>query len=144
MLMYAYSLCRSWAIAEELVQNTFVKAFLIPDLECTNIKSWIIKVMRNEYIDMIRKNKRLVSIDNYPLHTDDSTLSNMIIKDRFKIVSEEIRKLPDKYRQVIEMSAYMKMTDREIALVLNTSEENVRQIRSRGRKKLKENIKEIY
>ena len=143
MLMYAYSLCRNWSVAEELVQNTFLKAFLVPDIENYNIKCWMIKVMRNEYIDMVRKNRRIVYMEDKELSSKDDILSNIVIKDRFKYVSDEIRRLPYKYRKVMEMSVYMNMTDSKIASLMGTTEENIRQIRFRARKKLKERLKDV-
>ena len=65
---YAMVLTRNHAEAEDLVQETYVRALqamsrLRPD---SNIKSWLFKILRNVWLNQLRKLRtgpRIVSVD---------------------------------------------------------------------------------
>ena len=60
LFLYLYSLCKSRETAEDLMQETFVKALLsLPDGHA-NVRAWLYMVARNLYYDMCRKRKREV------------------------------------------------------------------------------------
>ena len=62
LYLYALSLTGNPQDAEDLLQETFVKAFL--SYESTgSIKSWLIIVLRNEFYNLMRKRKREVYED---------------------------------------------------------------------------------
>ena len=57
LYLYALSLTGNTQDAEDLLQETFVKAFL--SYEATgSIKYWLITVLRNEFYNLMRKRKR--------------------------------------------------------------------------------------
>ena len=52
LFLYLYSLCKSRETAEDLMQETFVKALLsLPDGHA-NVRAWLYMVARNLYYDM--------------------------------------------------------------------------------------------
>ena len=53
-----------------------------------------------------------------------------------------IQKLPSVMKEILIESVYLHMSDEEIASLHHTTQENVRQIRSRAKKKLIEFMKE--
>lgn len=64
---YALYLSRNEQAAQDLVSQTYLKAFIyLPD-HITQIKSWLLRVCRNLYFDEIRKQKRRtrVSLDTF-------------------------------------------------------------------------------
>ena len=66
LYLYALSLCRNQDDAEDLVQSTFLKAFLSYE-EGGSIRYWLTKVLQNEYYNLYQRRKRLVSEGKYPL-----------------------------------------------------------------------------
>ena len=60
LYLYALSLARNKDDAEDLLQETFVKAFLSYE-GGSGIKYWLITVLRNEFYSVQRKRKREVS-----------------------------------------------------------------------------------
>ena len=55
LFLYLYSLCKSRETAEDLMQETFVKALLsLPDGHA-NVRAWLYMVARNLYYDMCRR-----------------------------------------------------------------------------------------
>ena len=147
LYLYALSLTGNPLDAEDLLQETFVKAFL--SYEATgSIKSWLIVVLRNEYYNLVRKRKREV-YENEKLSLEKEAfcesdlLDNIIHNEERKQLYLAIRKLPVSMREILIESVYLNMKDEEIALLHQTSQANVRQIRSRAKKKLIEFMKEV-
>lgn len=146
LYLYALSLTGNPQDAEDLLQETFVKAFL--SYEATgSIKSWLIVVLKNEFLNLLRKRKRevhessLFSLENTGSY-EDNLLDNIIQNEERKQLYFAIQKLPITMREILIESVYLNMRDEEIALLHRTSQENVRQIRSRAKKKLIEFMKE--
>ncbi|MBR5566154.1 MAG: RNA polymerase sigma factor [Roseburia sp.] len=147
LYLYALSLTGNPQDAEDLVQETVVKAFL--SYEATgSIKSWLIIVLRNEFLNLMRKRKREVyenpslSLDNKASYEFD-LLDNIIQNEERMQLYLAIRKLPITMQEILIESVYLNMRDEEIALLHRTSQENVRQIRSRAKKKIIEFMKEV-
>lgn len=147
LYLYALSLTGNPEDAEDLLQETFVKAFL--SYEATgSIKSWLIIVLRNEFYNLMRKRKwevyenESLSLENKAFYESD-VLDNIIQNEERKQLYLAIRKLPIAMQEILIESVYLNMQDEEIALLHHTSQENVRQIRSRAKKKLIEFMKEV-
>ena len=62
---YAYTMLHSHALAEEAVQETFVRALssLDPDRGDRSVKTWLFVTVRNHCIDVLRKESRNVGED---------------------------------------------------------------------------------
>ena len=148
LYLYALSLTGNPQDAEDLLQETFVKAFL--SYESTgSIKSWLIIVLRNEFYNLMRKRKREVyeDITSYLMDkvSDESdVLDTLIQNEERKQLYLAIRKLPVSMREILMESIYFQLKDDEIASLHQMSQENVRQIRSRAKKKLIEFMKEEH
>lgn len=65
ILLYLYSLCRSWDMAEDLMQETFEKALLSLSDNHTNMRAWLYLVARNLCFNAIKKEKRHISIEDF-------------------------------------------------------------------------------
>lgn len=146
LYLYALSLTGNTQDAEDLLQETFVKAFL--SYEATgSIKYWLIKVLRNEFYNLMRKRKResldgeQATLDKIVLFESD-VLDKIIENDDRRQLYFAIRALPITMREVLMESIYLHMKDDEIATLHHLTPENVRQIRSRAKKKLIEMLKE--
>ena len=148
LYLYALSLTGNPQDAEDLLQETFVKAFL--SYESTgSIKSWLIIVLRNEFYNLMRKRKREVYEDTTfylmdKVSDEFNILDTLIQNEERKQLYLAIRKLPVSMREILMESIYFHMRDEEIALLHQMSQENVRQIRSRAKKKLIEFMKEEH
>ena len=140
LYLYALSLTGNPQDAEDLLQETFVKAFLSYKVT-GSIKSWLIIVLRNEFYNLMRKRKREVYEDvhltlNEKASYESDLLDRVIQNEERKQLYFAIQNLPIPMREILIESVYLNMKDEEIALLHQTSQENVRQIRSRARKKL--------
>lgn len=145
LYLYALSLTGSQQDAEDLLQETFVKAYLSYK-DTGSIKYWLITVLRNEFLNLQRKRKKEVldEGENYLSHraSEENILANLIDQEERRQLFCEIQKLPAQMRDVLMESVYFHMKDEEISKLHGISCENVRKIRSRARQKLIERIKE--
>ena len=60
--LYLYSLCKNSSLAEDLLQETFLKALLsLPD-DHTNMRAWLYLVARNLFFNYYRREKEKVPL----------------------------------------------------------------------------------
>ena len=122
--------------AEDAVQNAFLqvikhfeKIFTIP---CEELPFWIISIVKNESLMVLRKRCRTVPLEDWSAFeksADEVTGYNELV--------ELFRNLPETYRAVLEMKLLVGYTDKEIAKHLNISETAVSSRASRGRELLR-------
>ena len=141
-VLSVYRLCFSYlknvTDTEDIVQETFVKAFM-RDKAFENErheKGWLIMTAGNMCKDLLshwwRKNRNL---DNY---------ETLQAKAGFDIDETfiEIMKLPPKYKTVIYMYYYEEYSTREISEILKKNKSTVCSMLKRGREILKERLGE--
>lgn len=59
MLSYARRVCRNTAQAEDLVQDTFVRAMTAwAEFDGRNVKAWLFKILRNHFVSELRNARR--------------------------------------------------------------------------------------
>lgn len=134
LFIYAFSLTQNKEDAEDLVANTFVKALL--SFEEGNIKSWLYIVLRNEFMNMYKKRKCLVS---YDFENTEGTLAVIqdFIKSEEKIwLYQKINELPQREKEIMLLSLQSDFDDQTISHIMKMSIENVRVIRHRVKRKL--------
>lgn len=146
MFLYALSLTNNVQDAEDLLQETFVKAFLSYE-RTGSLKAWLVKVLKNEFISMMRKRKReILSGDNHPILNEKSgeegIPEQLIQEEERRQLFLAIQKLPLKSKEILIESIYFHLDDEQIAKEHHITRENVRKIRSRAKQKLLQIIKE--
>jgi RNA polymerase sigma-70 factor, ECF subfamily len=147
---YAMSLTRNKAEAEDLVQETYLRAMnafgrLRPD---SNLKSWLFTILRNIRLNQIRgglDKSSVVEIDE-PAGTrqqfEDKSVKDPLFLYLSKVKKADVRaaieKLPDLYREIIVLREFEELSYEEIAEVLGCPPGTVMSRLSRARDKLKD------
>lgn len=138
LFLYAYSLTHHIHDAEDLVSETFIKAFLSYEENSGNIKNWLLVVLKNLFINEYKKKKRYV---DYPIESIGNTyeiLKNIIHDDRKRWMYSKIYELKEPSQSIILLQIQFGLNDKEIAEYLHLSVDAVRTIRYRTKKHLKE------
>ena len=106
-------------------------------------------ICRNLAIDKTRRmanNNQSLDDDSGPEHADRSYNANpeeqTMQHDRLQIVRDLINKLPEKQRTVIQLRDFEGKTYKEIALIMNVSEEQVKVNLFRARQTIKQRYSE--
>jgi RNA polymerase sigma-70 factor (ECF subfamily) len=145
LYLYALSLTKSRQDAEDLLQETFTKACLSYQAG-GSLKAWLITVLRNEFFNLQRRRKKELLDDGETVlnHVPacDDPLDTIILQEERRMLFRAIQQLPPGMKTVLMESVYFQMKDDEIAALHGRTAENIRQIRSRAKKKLLELLKE--
>lgn len=137
----AFSICKNAHDAEDVVQDTFIK-YLTKNTDFASkehIKAWLLRVAINTAKNKVTSffRREVVPIDDYMQNIE---MPNEKAEDLFAAVMA----LPLKYRVVIHLFYYEDYSVKEIADILNISRDNVKTRLTRGRKQLKERLKEEW
>lgn len=130
LCVYAYNLTNDYDLAEDVVQNVFIKTWkhrlkLKPDF---SIKSFLYRSVYNEFIDQYRKRKYVLPLEKKYIDAlstlvedeDEKSLEKLIA-----MVKREIDNLPPKCKQTFLLSKQDGLTNIEIAEYLNISIKSV-------------------
>lgn len=115
-------------LVQEIFTNLWIKsADINPD---TNIAGYLYVSARNKVINMIRHNKvkkdYLSSLSRFVLESDPSIFEQLDEIDLSTTIEKEIQNLPDKMREVFELSRKKYLSHKEIALELHISDKTVK------------------
>ena len=138
LMVIACSYTHDKNLAEDIVQNTFLKAMLSYKKRGSFL-AWCCTVMRNEFYDSCRHNKHFADVSIAELDISEGTdlVREYIEGEERAQLAAMIAALPLRQREVMLRYVYAQDSDEEIAAALETSRDNVRQIRSRAVKALK-------
>ena len=131
------------AEAEDIVQDTLIKVWNRRDdwAQMDNIEAYSMTVCRNLALDRIeRADNRTASLDDNGTERPDtasSPLERTAQLDRIEIVRSLIDSLPEKQRSCIQLRDFEGRTYKEIARVLDISEEQVKVNIFRARQTIK-------
>lgn len=139
LLLYAFSLCKDYHTAEDLVSDTFFKAMMSLDIESLYIKFWLFRVCKNLFVDRVRQDKKMIKLNAFDDMeiTEETPLDKLIYNEENKQLYRVVMNLRPSYREIIILFYYCDMSLREIAKSTGLKENNVRVLLFRARKKLK-------
>jgi RNA polymerase sigma-70 factor (ECF subfamily) len=148
----ALRMTRNPADAEDLVQETYLKAYRYYDKfeEGTNFKAWLFKIMKNTFINNYRKRQQAPALSDFaeieesfenqvnedaarPMkNPEEELLENVLDED----VQKALDKLPPDYRMVVILADLEGFSYKEIAEILEVPVGTVMSRLYRGRRLL--------
>ena len=151
---FAYHLTYNQEDADDLVQETYLKAYRFIDKydEGTNAKAWLFKILKNAYINEYRKRvKQPTKVDYEEIvayhDTDDDRISGYSdLREEIFLhmmgdeVTSAINSLPLDFRTVILLCDIEGFTYEEIASIIDVPIGTVRSRLFRARNLLKEKL----
>ncbi|XCB30710.1 sigma-70 family RNA polymerase sigma factor [Arcanobacterium hippocoleae] len=154
----ALQLTRKPQDAEDLVQDTYLKAFAAfhQYKPGTNIKAWLYRILHNTFISNYRKSQRRpqeasgAEIEDWQEYKAASHhpigLESAEVQALENLPNEEIRqafaKLPEDRRQVVHLADIEGFSYQEIAEIMGTPIGTVMSRLNRGRKQLREILRD--
>lgn len=143
LYFYLYGLCHNHAVAEDLVQDTFLKAFLTLQDEHPNFRAWLYMVARNLFLDYIRKESHVTEIVENKIESNSAFVDMLIADEMCSILYQAIGDLEPRKREILLLQYFSKLPQREIAEVIGISPEYVRVLSSRAKRDLKRRMEEL-
>jgi RNA polymerase sigma-70 factor, ECF subfamily len=155
LLNYANYLTGDKAAAEDLLQETYLKAYRFFEKfdEGTNAKAWLYRIMRNTYINEYRRVKRIPDVVQYdeqlsPYQMNASVLGSVdelrerIDRETFgDEIAGAIGGLPEKFKSVVILRDVENLPYEEIAEALEIPVGTVRSRLHRARAMLFEKLR---
>ena len=127
---YAYYLTGNRADAEDLVSDAFVRAILSWS-ETGSLRAWLFRVVKNRFIDLTRKRKRIAEVpEDYLLNLPAPDRLQAIEEERLWLF-EELRQMKNDDQELMVLTLYSGLNDTEIASQLGITPENLRVRRHR-------------
>ena len=146
----AMRLTRNPADAEDLVQETYVKAFRFSDQfeRGTNLKAWLHTILHNTFLNMRRQASRNpVAVDSETVersaqdHVRIETPEQILMRDTLSVdLQRAIDSLPEVFRQAVWLRDVEEFSYAEIAEMLSVARGTVMSRISRGRRMLYEQL----
>lgn len=140
LYLYLYSLCKNESLAEDLLQETFLKALLsLPD-EHTNMRAWLYLVARNLFFNYYHREKEKVPLEEAEQMQDTGTqeaLDGILKEEKNKILYRAMNSLERRKREILLMQYFGGLSQKEIAAILKITPENVRVLSYRAKRELR-------
>jgi RNA polymerase sigma-70 factor (ECF subfamily) len=152
---YAMVLTRNRAQAEDLVQETYVRALGAAGRlrENSNVRGWLFTILRNLWFNELRKRRSapaIVEMDGDD-HTADSLVGNardaheiFVSNEDSDIVRSAINDLPVEFREIILLREFEELSYQEIAGVLGCPAGTVMSRLGRARAKLRRALADMW
>jgi len=122
---YANFLVKDYHIASDLVQDTFIKAYINLNGFNTDksFSSWIYRILHNEAMNLIKRNKKSTTFSDYGMTGDeisvkfstDKTIDSNLLKDSVKKCTS---KVSVKYQEVLALYYFDHLKYDEISDIL--------------------------
>lgn len=138
---YAYWLVHDKEVAEDIVQETFLRAWKSLDslLEQSKAKSWLITILRRENARRFeRKQFNLVDIDDHQVEDEQGMSTEATMEQQ--LIRRQIMKLSPEYREPLLLQVVAGFSGEEIASILTLNKNTVMTRLFRARNQLKDNL----
>ena len=141
----AYSWCHAADIADDLVQDTVIKAMRNASSlrDINKMNSWLFTILANCWRDYLRRQKPTDDIDECIFTDDDSPELAQERQNITDIVQQAVAGLPQGQRQVLSLVDLEGFSYAEVAEILGVPAGTVMSRLNRARKALSEQLLEL-
>ncbi len=159
MLSFMYRMARNSSVAEELVQETFLRVYRSRATYNAEAKfsTWLYRIATNLAVNHARDTKYekpelTVNLDEPDCETGqmpdlaDKALSaeqTLLRRERLAAIRQHVHNLPERQRMAVLMHKYQGMDYRQIAEVLKLSESATKSLLFRAYETLREKLKDF-
>jgi len=139
--LYTLSLCGDAHIAQDIVAESFVKAYLSLPEEVPSFRYWLLRVCKNLWIDQCRKMLYTTGPEALEFIQDPNTPETIFLQNEQKqILWSVLNTLSPKDRELITLHYFSGLPLNEIAPLMGKSHVAIRQQIVRLRVKLRQEL----
>lgn len=142
LYLYVFSLCHQHSMAEDILQETFLKAILSLPNAHTNMRAWLYLVARNLCFNAMRKEKHMLRMDEVTelidKNKDQEDLIDLFLKEeKQRLLYKALSQVSKVKCEILMMQYFGELSQKEIAAIMHLTPENVRVLAYRAKKELK-------
>ncbi|MCM8538367.1 MAG: sigma-70 family RNA polymerase sigma factor [Lentisphaeraceae bacterium] len=142
LLRYAFKLCKDLELAQDAVQDTFMKLCREDRNKVESyLAKWLFTVCRNRIFEILRKENRMQTLDQVQLEKvverDRSPADSAELSDDKTVLRELMVKLPAKEQEVLRLKFQNGLSYKEISDITKLTVSNVGFILHKTIKELK-------
>ncbi|MCP9198341.1 RNA polymerase sigma factor [Gramella sp. GC03-9] len=140
----AFRMLRNREEAEEVAQDSFIKAFdSLPGFRGeSKFSTWLYRIVYHKSLDRIKKNKRqqhlevIEEITAQQVVEIENGLEYMIQSERHELIGNCIQKLSEEDAAIISLYYFEEQSVKEISVITGLTEDNIKIKLYRSRKRL--------
>jgi RNA polymerase sigma-70 factor, ECF subfamily len=139
---FLLSLCNDHHLAEDLVQETFLRAYLyLENYNGDKVKTWLFTVAHNTFIDHYRKHKKTVvkeqSFFLSYLDKRKALVDAIVIQEEVQEIINILKDLPEKHKYAVLLHDFHGFLYNEAAQVMNVKQSHFKVLLFRGRQAIR-------
>ena len=141
LVRFAYGYVKSESLAEDVVSDVFAalfmkaKHFSKEDL----LRPYLYKMTRNRAIDRLRRSHRELPLEDVETILSTPGIEAMLLnKERDEILYRSMTKLPQQYREVLELMWLKGFSNEQIASILGKTAKQLYNLHARAKSALRE------
>ena len=132
--------------AEDIVQEAIIKTIeCLSQIEANKLRAWLFKVALNRYYTIYNKKKTLSYLTDEDIQQFQASINieeQLISKEQYEQLRLALLQLPQHFQQLLIMKYFMDLSYKEIASIIDHSENHVRTYLQRARKALRKKWEE--
>ena len=109
-----------------------------------SLKAYIFQAAKNKCLNVLRQKKLTVSLDDTQQDIPENDEMSLETEELFNLIQEAVMALPDKCKEVFNLSRTENLTNQEVAAQLNISEKTVEGHITNALKRIKAFLGESY
>lgn len=132
--------------AEDVVQEAIIKTIeCLSQIEAEQLRAWLFKVALNRYYTLYNKKKTQSYLSDEDIKQFQASINieeHLISSERNNELHKSLLLLPHQQQQLLIMKYFMDLSYKEIATIIDRSENHVRTYLQRARKALRKKWEE--
>jgi RNA polymerase sigma-70 factor (family 1) len=109
-----------------------------------SLKAYLFQAARNKCLNVLRKKKLTVSLEHAEIDVEETNGISLETEELYQIIQEAVLALPEKCKEVFQLSRNENLTNQEIATQLNISIKTVEAQITKALRRVKESIGDSY
>jgi len=147
LYVYAYKIFEDQLVCEDLVQEVFVDLWeraCVKKIDC--LEAYLFRAVKFQVLKVIRNLKKTTDLEAVFAHLPEQLMADHLLEfeDVDRILKESVLALPEKCKQVFQLSREADLSNMEIARQMNISVRTVEAHLYKALKSIKKNLSQIY
>ena len=142
---FMLSMCKDQILAEEITQETFVKALENFDSfkGKSKVNTWLCQIAKNLYFDRLDKDKRLNCFHDIEGEITEDFVYRLIDYEDSVKIHELLHSLSEPYKEVFTLRVFAELSFKEIANLFDKYDNWARVVFYRAKQKINNGLEEL-